>query len=214
MILENSFKSNRPWTEAYHQIFGGWEVQTIWNLQKNIFVKKVFTNKLNITLPLQAWVENTVSGVKIHWLSSKEKVLGAAVSKDSHADSLLGDERIHHNWFPWKMYNYKQYFLLQTLLTKFTLFIEWALYIYIYIYIYIRKKKRSTHTHEFVFEIVNDLYRLCVCVCILVSIYFNLKLLMNADPSHVLFKHWLSSQRHQDTNLLWPRIPITNSFSF
>ena len=40
----------QAWTEVYHQIFVSWEVQTMWNLQKNLwcvwrkcFVKKVFS---------------------------------------------------------------------------------------------------------------------------------------------------------------------------
>ena len=65
-----------------------------------------------------------------HWLFSE------AVSK-GHANSLLGIERTHQYWFPWWKSNCKQYFLLLTLQTKFTLFIVWRLYIYIYIYIYI-----------------------------------------------------------------------------
>ena len=52
-------------------------------------------NWLNIDLPLQAWVEKTVHGMETHWLSSKEKVPGAAVSKESHAVSLLEHERTH-----------------------------------------------------------------------------------------------------------------------
>ena len=59
----------------------------------------MFTNKLNMGLPLWSWMEKTVHGVKKHWLSNKEKVLGATVSKEGHADSLLGHERIHHYWF-------------------------------------------------------------------------------------------------------------------
>ena len=36
-------------------------------------------------LPLWVWVEKTIDGVEIHWLSSKEKVPDAAVSKEGHA---------------------------------------------------------------------------------------------------------------------------------
>ena len=35
-------------------------------------------------------VKKTVHGEKIHWLSSKEKVPGTVVSKEGHAESLLG----------------------------------------------------------------------------------------------------------------------------
>ena len=75
------------------------------------------------------------------WLS--KKVPGTVVSKEGHADSLLGHERTHYNW---KKCNFKQYFLLPTPEAKFTLFIEWLSYIYIYIYV-------------------------CVCVCVCVHIY-------------------------------------------
>ena len=32
----------------------------------------------------------------------KEKAMGVAVSKEGHADSLLGHKNSHHYWFPWK----------------------------------------------------------------------------------------------------------------
>ena len=53
-------------------------------------------------LPLQAWVEKTVYGVEIRWLSGREIIPDAVVSKEGHADSYLGHERTHHYWFPWK----------------------------------------------------------------------------------------------------------------
>ena len=62
--------------------------------------KKMFTHGLNMSLPLQAWVGKSVHEVETHRLSGKEKVLGAVVSKEGHADSLLGHERTHHYWFP------------------------------------------------------------------------------------------------------------------
>ena len=52
--------------------------------------KKVFTNELNIGLPLWAYIEKTFHVVETHRLSSKEKVVGAAVTKEGDADSLLG----------------------------------------------------------------------------------------------------------------------------
>ena len=52
----------------------------------------MFTNELNI----QAWVKKIIHGVKMHWLSGKEKIPGAAVRKGGHADSRLGHERIHY----------------------------------------------------------------------------------------------------------------------
>ena len=41
-------------------------------------------NGLNMGVPL--WVKKTVHGVETHWLSNKEKVLGAVVSKEGHAE--------------------------------------------------------------------------------------------------------------------------------
>ena len=52
--------------------------------------QKTFTNGLIIGLPQWAWVEKIIHGVEAHWLSCKEKVPGVAVSKDGHADRLLG----------------------------------------------------------------------------------------------------------------------------
>ena len=103
-------RSNRvlvAWTEVCHQIFCCWEVQTMWNLLNNIwceayFCQKMFANWLNMGFPLQTWV-------KTHQLSSKIKVPGAAVSKEGHAASLLGQERTHHYWFPWKKFNSASY---------------------------------------------------------------------------------------------------------
>ena len=66
------------------------------------FYEKMFTNGLNMGLPLCAWVKKIVLGVETPWLSGKEKVQGAAVSKEGHAYSLLGHERSHHYWFSWK----------------------------------------------------------------------------------------------------------------
>ena len=97
------------------------------------FSQKMFTNELNMGLPLQAWVEKTVHGVDIHWLSSKKKIkIKKKIKKEvpdtgiskRHADNHLGYERTHQYWFPWKGSTVKC-FLLPTSLAKFTLFIEW-----------------------------------------------------------------------------------------
>ena len=67
-------------------------------MKKHVLIfKEKFANWLNMGLP--PWVEKTVYEVEIHWLSSKEKVPGAAVIKGGHADSLLGCESAHHYWF-------------------------------------------------------------------------------------------------------------------
>ena len=54
-------------------------------------------------LPLQACDEKTVHREETHWLSGKEKVLGAVVSK-GHADGLLEDGRTYY-WFSQNRYN-------------------------------------------------------------------------------------------------------------
>ena len=46
------------------------------------FSQKIFTNFLNIDLPLSAKFKKTVHEVDEHWLSGKEKVLGASFSKE------------------------------------------------------------------------------------------------------------------------------------
>ena len=80
--------------------------------REECFSQKMFANRLNMGLSLSAWIKKTVHGVETHWLSSKEKVPDAAVTKDSDVDSLLGQKRTHHYWFLWKRCNHKQYFLL------------------------------------------------------------------------------------------------------
>ena len=77
MAIQNCGKSNRVlwiWTKVRHQIFGCWEVQTMWNLQKNM--QSVRRNVFYFFKNVYKWacVEKTVHGVEIHWLSSKEKV--------------------------------------------------------------------------------------------------------------------------------------------
>ena len=96
--------------------------------------KNDFTNELNKILQLGTWDEKTVYGGETQWLSGKEKVINAAVSKNGHADSFLEHERTHHNWFPSKRWNCKQCFLLPNHLSR---FIYWIILLYIYIYIYI-----------------------------------------------------------------------------
>ena len=80
-------------------------------IKKHVLIKRMFTNWLNMGLPRWAWVEKTVHRVETHWLSSKEKVLDTAVSKEGHADSILWHERTHHYCFSWKSYYCKQYLL-------------------------------------------------------------------------------------------------------
>ena len=55
-----------------------------------------------MSLLQQTWIKKTFDGVETHWLFGKEKVPSEAVSKEGDADSLLGHEITHHNWFSWK----------------------------------------------------------------------------------------------------------------
>ena len=69
-------------------------------MKKYILIQKIFTNEWEIGFLLQSWVEKTILGVETYWLFSKEKILGAAVSKEGHVDSLLEHERTNHSWLP------------------------------------------------------------------------------------------------------------------
>ena len=82
-------------------------------MENHVLVKKRFINGWNMGLSLWTWVKKTIYGLEMHWCYSKEKILGAALSKEGHADSLLGYEKTNHHWFPWKRCNCKQCFLLQ-----------------------------------------------------------------------------------------------------
>ena len=83
--------------------------------EKMWFRVKMFTNGINIDLPLRA-------GVETFLISIKESVV---VIKEGYDDSLLGYERIDH-WYVLE----KKCFLLRTLLAKFALFIECPLYMF------------------------------------------------------------------------------------
>ena len=63
------------------------------------FSQKMFTNGLNMDLPQWAWIKMTIYRMETHWLFGKEKVPGAAASKEGHADSVLEHERTHFSWF-------------------------------------------------------------------------------------------------------------------
>ena len=88
-----------------------------------------------MVLLLRSWVKKTVPGVKTHWLSGNEEAPGTVVNKESHADSLQGYEKTHHNWFPSKRYNNKQCFQLPIPYATFIFFKlnDPRLYMYIYI---------------------------------------------------------------------------------
>ena len=56
-------------------------------MEKHVLIKKKkITDHIIIDLPLRAWVEKTVHGVKTHWLSGKENF---QVSKEGHVDKPL-----------------------------------------------------------------------------------------------------------------------------
>ena len=61
--------------------------------------KKKFTNEPNMSLPLQARVEETVHEIETNSLSGKEKVPGTAISKEHLIGSHLKYERDHHYQF-------------------------------------------------------------------------------------------------------------------
>ena len=69
----------------------------------------MFGKKLNTDLPLWARVE-----MAVYELSGKEKIPSVGVNNKGYADILLGHERTHYHWFPWKGSNCKQYFILLT----------------------------------------------------------------------------------------------------
>ena len=86
----------QAWTEVCYQSFGGWQMQTMWNSQKNVWCiqRRMFLSK-NVYKWAKhgfAWVEKTVHEVETHWLSGKERVSGTVVSKEGDANHLLRHE--------------------------------------------------------------------------------------------------------------------------
>ena len=78
------------------------------NATVSIFLKPKIRLKIYIRMYVGCtWVENTVHGVEICWHSVKDIVPGAAANKKGHADSILGQEKPHHNLFACKRCNYK-----------------------------------------------------------------------------------------------------------
>ena len=160
----------QTWTEFCPQSFAGLEVQTMWMSAvygQACFGKKMFTNELNMGLPLRAWVEKKVHSVEALWLSIKEIVSIAAVNWEGPANIFLGHERTHHYWFFffffffWKRCDCKQCFLMPTPLAKLS---------YPSIGPYV-----------------------CVCVCIYIYIYLRILILMYIIE--VPWKEW--STNHQ-----------------
>ena len=127
--------------------FNVWDVRTKWNLQKNVWSeeKSMFSYKnwlqigKNMGLPRWVRVENTIHKMEKHWLTGKEKVLDAVVSKQGHPDILQEHERTHHDWFASKRCDSEYCFLLPTPLTRFILFTKWPPNIIIIIIIIISR---------------------------------------------------------------------------
>ena len=119
----------QAWTNIYHQIFGGWKVYIMWNLQKNVWSVQRRMFELNndnkwliIGLPRRAWIEKTVHRLEKHTVSSLKKSFG----RSGQQRSLCWHERIHNYWFFWKRWNCKQTFDSQLLIAKLTLIIEYT----------------------------------------------------------------------------------------
>ena len=55
----------------------------------------MFTNWLNDSLALRAWVEKTIYRMETHWLYVKEKVPDTVASKEGHAYSVLWNHHHH-----------------------------------------------------------------------------------------------------------------------
>ena len=66
------------------------------HMEKHVFFKTMFRNGLNMGFLQQDWIQKTVHGEEIDWLFCKEKFLGTAVFKESHAGSVLRYERCNH----------------------------------------------------------------------------------------------------------------------
>ena len=106
--------SNLNWGCGLSSIFFSWEVPNVWSFQGNMwrirrsrfFSARILTNSLNMYFPAETSREKNVheeenidSTAK---KKKKKKNLGAMVSKESHGNSLLAEERTYWNWFSLK----------------------------------------------------------------------------------------------------------------
>ena len=112
LALNRSMSSNFRVAEKCKPCEIHWRIFYVYEV---CFSLNIFTNRLNMGLPQLAWVEKTIDGVETHWLSGREKVSNAKLSKEGHADRRLEHEINHDKWFPWK----KNCFLLPTFQTIF-----------------------------------------------------------------------------------------------
>ena len=96
----------QTWTGVCHQIFGGLKVQTMWNLQTNVWCvqrRLIYLIKICLQMGL-TWVchnepESKRESMKYKYRhSGKKRVQGAAVSK-GHVGSLRGHKIARHYWF-------------------------------------------------------------------------------------------------------------------
>ena len=69
--------------------------------RETCFNPKIFPTGLAIDWTLRAWIIKTVNWVETQWLFDKENIPRVVVSKEVHADSVLGNERTHWYWFSW-----------------------------------------------------------------------------------------------------------------
>ena len=67
--------------------------------EKACFSKKIFTNNLNTSLPPWTYVGKTIHGVETHWFSGKEKVPGAAISKEDNPNSLENGRTVNSDFY-------------------------------------------------------------------------------------------------------------------
>ena len=101
--LNRSLSSNLLWLRSANHVKFTEECEMF--TKKHVLIRKMFTNQLDMCLPLWVRVKKTVHGVIIHWLSGIRIVLSIEVSKEGHTDCVLGYKKTHHYWFPWKKCN-------------------------------------------------------------------------------------------------------------
>ena len=69
-----------------------WEIyRRMWNVYGEVcFSKKIFTNRLNMSFPLRAWIESPVHEVETH----------TPVKKSFGCSGQYRHKKTHHYWFP------------------------------------------------------------------------------------------------------------------
>ena len=92
--LNRSLSRNFWWLKSANHV--KFPDEYVMCMKKNVLVKNMFTNGLNMCLPFWTGIKKTVHGVETHWFSCKVKVPCTAVSKESHPDSFLAHESTHN----------------------------------------------------------------------------------------------------------------------